>query len=196
VNEPGRIPLAAFIVLSARKNAIPVVGGPSPMTIGFSNEYMTWCDMYTLDGREGAVAWDDVSEIMFRRGRTLFSPAEMAIILKSGEEIVFDNGFPMITWHRIRSRLKSLGSTNLMERLGSRPDPFSLNRLNIGSPWTMISFLVFCLIIMSNWPSWWLVIVASFGIMVVAEGLVHLINRKSPEPYPRIIDRKKTTDTV
>jgi hypothetical protein len=195
VNEPDRIPLAAFIVLSSRKNAIPVVGGP-PVTLAFSAEYLTWSDMYSPAGCEGAVAWNDVAEIVFRRGRTHFSPPEMAIVTKSGKEIVFDNGFPMITWHRVRSRLKSLGSTNLMERLGSRPDPFSLNRLNIGSPWTMISFLVFCLIIMSNWPSWWLVIVASFGIMVVAEGLVHLINRKSPEPYPRIIDRKKTTDTV
>jgi hypothetical protein len=120
----------------------------------------------------------------------------MPIVMKSQKEIVFDAAFPLVTWYRIRSRLKSLDSTYHLKRLGPRPNPIEVSRLYPGTPWTMIPLMVFCMIVLSIWPNWWLVIVASFGIMIVAGGLLDLINRKSQEPYPRIIDRTVMTDAV
>jgi hypothetical protein len=188
LNKNQQMPLAAYIVLSARKNAIPLVGGPL-MTLAFSDLFLTWGAMY--DGNsdaEGAVAWKDVSKIDFRRGQGLFRPPKMAIVLNSGREIVFDVAYPGFIWRRLRKGLTSIGASDLLRLLGPRPDSIELNGLYFGAPWIMFPIVVLLAIAASILQTWYLLIAATLGISGLAHWLYHLVRPRSPVPYPRIID--------
>jgi hypothetical protein len=126
--DPGRIPLRAVIVLSARKNAVHLVGGP-PITLAFSEEYLTWSDMYDPAGHEGAVAWSEVSAVFFRRGRNYWSAAEFVIQLNSGKEIIFDTVFPGSVWRGLRRGLQSIGSPHLLSFLLPPPTEIMAGRI-------------------------------------------------------------------
>jgi len=196
VNDPDRMPLAAFVVFSARKNAFPVVGGRFPMTVAFSSDNLTWSSTHGYGGDEGAVAWDEVSAISFRKGRTHFSPAEMAIVLRSGREIVFETSFPLTNWRALHRGLSSLGSTDLLELIGTYPNALLLLRFYPFAPWNMLVILSLMALAMNLWPSWWTLVCVSFGIIGFVEFLFVVFRRKRPFPYPRIIDRIEMTSAA
>jgi hypothetical protein len=186
VNESDKMPLPAYMVLASGKNSFWLTGGPYRMRLAFSDAYLTWTGLYGFGGDEGAVAWDEVTEISIRKGRRMFAPAELAFVHSSGKEIVVDTMFPVDTWNALRKGAVCIGSERLLNLLESKPSAFE-----VMLPLSLLIILAPALPFIASLilrPQWFLVAWAVLGVVSITYAVVSLFGKREVPAYPRIND--------
>jgi len=186
IHTDPNIPLAAFVTLSAGANGFMITGSSGHMNLAFSNKYLTWSAPYGALGPSGAIAWSDFSAITFRRGRRLFSTAELVIRLNSGCEVVFDTMFPVADWKRLCNVLVNLNSTQLSLLDPSPPHVGDL------MGWYVLRWALLLVAIPISPlilpPSYFVTAIICSLIFFVASTLIDLLIRRPPPSYPRITE--------